>query len=175
MKFKKDKLAYLIILLSSFIIIGFIFWLVYFRESSPSYNSNLSYVPLANAIINTITICCLTLGYVFIKKRLVAYHKFFMILSAVLSAIFLINYLVYHYAHGDTKFTGQGNIRYVYFTILISHIILSVVQVPLILTTFYHAIKKNYLIHKKVAKITFPIWMYVCSTGVLVFIFLKTF
>jgi putative membrane protein len=98
-----------------------------------------------------------------------------MLLATFTSALFLVSYIAYHHFHGDSKFLAQGWIRPVYFTILISHILLSVVQVPLILTTLYLAYSKNFVKHKKIAKITFPIWLYVSVTGVLIFIILKWF
>ena len=89
------------------------------------------------------------------------------------SGLFLVSYIVYHYFQGDTKFTNPGAIKYFYFFILISHIFLSVINVPAVFITLYHAANKNFDKHKRFAKWTFPIWLYVSVTGVLVYLFLK--
>ncbi len=91
------------------------------------------------------------------------------------SAIFLVSYLTYHYFHGDTRFLGAGVVRIFYFSILISHIIFSIVQVPLILLTLWFAHNQNWIKHKQTAKITFPIWLFVSFSGILVFTFLKIY
>lgn len=95
-----------------------------------------------------------------------------MILATITSTLFLISYLYYHYHHGATRFPGQGWIRTAYFTILISHTILAVIQVPLILATIFWAIKGRFDKHRKVARIAFPIWTYVSITGVVVYVML---
>ena len=99
----------------------------------------------------------------------------FMVTAVVFSGLFLVSYLVYHNFQGDTPFTGTGLIRPVYFFILISHIILSVFALPLALITVFFAWKNNFKSHKKIARVTFPIWLYVSVTGVLVFAMLKVF
>ena len=91
------------------------------------------------------------------------------------SALFFVSYVVYHHFHGDTKFTGTGVVRPVYFFILISHITLSVVVVPLILTSFYLALSDRLSIHRRVSRYTFPMWLYVSVTGVMIFAMLKLF
>ena len=91
------------------------------------------------------------------------------------SALFLVSYITYHHFHGDTKFVAVGTIRPIYFGILISHILLSAIQVPLILSTLYLALTRKFVKHKKIARITFPIWLYVSVTGVVIFIMLSQF
>ena len=95
--------------------------------------------------------------------------------ALVCSTLFLISYVVYHNFHGDTKFTGQGLVRPIYFFILISHIVLSAVVVPMILTSLYLALAGRLATHKRVSRYTFPIWLYVSVTGVLIFAMLKAF
>jgi putative membrane protein len=95
--------------------------------------------------------------------------------ATITSALFLLGYISYHHFHGDTKFIATGAIRPLYFGVLISHILLSATQVPLILSTLYFALTQQFVKHKKTAKITFPIWLYVSVTGVIIFIFLKYF
>lgn len=129
----------------------------------------LSILPSVNATLNTISACFLILGYILIKKRLVLAHKAAMLSACGTSALFLISYLYYHYHHGSTKFLGQGFIRAVYFTILISHTILAAVIVPLILMTLFRAFKGDLTRHAKIARVTLPLWLYVSVTGVIVY------
>jgi putative membrane protein len=89
------------------------------------------------------------------------------------SSLFLIGYVVYHYVHGDTKFTGTGTIRTVYLAVLISHVLLSIGVVPLALTAFYLAWRKRFTTHAKVARVLFPIWLYVSVTGVIIYFMLR--
>lgn len=171
-----DINVFIIIGFLSFCVLAFLFWLIYFKTGSS--DQGLSWVnslPALNACLNTLTAAFLVSGYVLIKQNKVDWHKRAMYTATATSGIFLISYITYHHFHGDTKFVGLGLIRPVYFGILISHIILSMVQVPLILATLYLGITKKFVKHKKVAKITFPIWLYVSVTGVLIFIILKWF
>jgi len=98
-----------------------------------------------------------------------------MVSALVSSALFLITYVVYHNAHGDTPFQGAGLIRPIYFFILISHILLTTVALPLILVTFFFALTSKFDAHMKIARITLPAWLYVSVTGVLIFFLLKIF
>ncbi len=162
----------ILIYLFSLIALSFLVWLIYFAPVIQTQASFTKYLPLTNAICNTLCTICLILGFINIKKDNKELHKKFMISALIFSSLFLVGYLVYHAYQGDTKYTALGHIRYLYFFILISHILLSVVTFPMILTTFYHAFKQNWLKHKKWAKITFPLWLYVSVTGVLVYLFL---
>ena len=158
-------------------VVLFLFWLIYFKEGA-KFSGDLSWIkslPLVNASLNGISAFSLLLGLIFIKRNNRTAHIVSMIFAVFTSGLFLISYIMYHQFHGDTKFVSLGGIRYLYFFILISHIIFSIGAVPLIFTTLYHALRKNFIKHKKFARITFPIWMYVSVTGVLVYIFLKYF
>lgn len=171
-----DKFVFVIIGALSIIVLSFLIWLIYFKSGvSPQDTSWISSLPAVNASFNTLTSLFLVIGYVLIKRNNIEWHKRFMFAATFSSALFLVGYILYHHFHGDTKFLATGTIRPIYFFILITHILLSAVQVPLILSTLYLALTKKYVKHKKVAKITFPIWLYVSITGVLVFIFLKFF
>ncbi|MBC7713771.1 MAG: DUF420 domain-containing protein [Rhizobacter sp.] len=173
---QSEKTAFGIIGVLSAAVLGFLFWLIYFKTGSDVNATGwIAQLPALNAFFNALTATLLVSGYVAIKWNDIQLHKYLMIAATVSSACFLVSYVTYHNFHGDTKFLATGIIRPVYFGILISHILLSIVQVPLILTTLYLAAVKNYVRHKKVARITFPIWLYVSVTGVLVFIILKWF
>lgn len=128
-----------------------------------------SLLPSWNAFFNSTSALCLVLGFIFIKRGKVTQHRFFMLLACLSSIIFLTGYLIYHYNHGSTRFQGQGGVRYFYFTLLISHTILAVIQVPLIVTTLFFAFKGVISKHRMIARITLPIWLYVSITGVIVY------
>ncbi len=154
------------------VILVFLVWFIYFRTQAQT-EVNLTFLPAVNAILNTLTSILLILGFRAIRKGHKEKHIRLMISAGLTSAIFLVGYLLYHYFHGDTRFIGFGIKKYAYFFILITHIILSIVQVPLILATFSFAALGKFSAHKKIARITFPVWLYVSVTGVLVFLFLK--
>jgi putative membrane protein len=153
----------------------FLVWLIYFKAPAATevaWASNLSAV---NAALNSLSTVFLLLGFREIRARNFAKHMRFMISAFITSALFLVSYIVYHHFVGDTPFTGQGFIRPVYFFILISHIVLSIFVVPLVLSSFLFAFSGKFSTHRKVSKWTFPIWLYVSVTGVMVFFMLKFF
>jgi putative membrane protein len=125
-----------------------------------------------NATLNGISAVLLAGGYAAIRNGKIAIHKKFMLSAFTVSTIFLISYLVYHYRVGHVRFQGQGWIRPVYFTLLISHTILAITIVPLILVTLRRAWLEKFDKHRMIARWTFPLWMYVSVTGVIVYILL---
>jgi uncharacterized membrane protein YozB (DUF420 family) len=129
-------------------------------------------LPLLNALLNSLSALLLCSGYIAICRRAVSFHKTCMLAACVTSTLFLISYLTYHYHVGSKPFTGQGNIRLVYFTILISHTILAVVIVPLVLLTLMRAWKAQWSRHRRLARWTLPLWLYVSVTGVIIYIML---
>jgi len=133
---------------------------------------SISDLPAVNAILNSTSAVLIFLGYLFIRQRRVAAHRACMVAAFLTSTLFLISYLTYHYYHGSTKFSGQGPIRTLYFAILFSHTILAAVIVPLVLTTLYRAVRGQFVSHARIARWTFPIWLYVSVTGVVVYLML---
>src|SRR6266853_2567820 len=129
-------------------------------------------LPLLNAVLNSLSAVLLCSGYIAIRRRCVSLHKTCMLTAFVTSTLFLISYLTYHYHIGSKPFTGQGSIRLVYFTILISHTMLAVVIVPLVLLTLTRAWKAQWTRHRRLARWTLPLWLYVSVTGVVVYLFL---
>ncbi len=168
-----ESLANKIITITSIIIFVFLTWLIYFKNPAQTNSEWINYLPHLNASLNSLTTIFLILGLVKIKSGRIKEHKVMMYLATFTSFLFLVSYVTYHHFHGDTKFTQEGVIRIIYFFILITHILLSIVQVPLILSTHYLAHTQNFIKHKKIAKWTFPIWLYVSITGVLIFFFLN--
>ena len=129
----------------------------------------ISDLPTINATLNAISAILLTTGYVFTRRRKIHAHRNCMIASFVVSMLFLISYLTYHYKAGSTPFEGDGWIRPVYFIILISHIILAFLILPLAIRTLYLAWRKRFTTHRRIARWTFPIWLYVSITDVIIY------
>ncbi len=129
----------------------------------------LSSLPSLNAGLNATSALLIILGYILIRQGAWTGHALCMCLALVTSTLFLISYLTYHFFHGTTHFLGTGWIRPVYFTILISHTILAVVIIPLVLITLARALRSRFDLHVKIARITFPIWLYVSCTGIIIY------
>jgi uncharacterized membrane protein YozB (DUF420 family) len=132
----------------------------------------LAILPHLNATLNATSAILLISGYYFIKRGRVAAHRRCQLSAVTTSVLFLVSYLVYHYHHGATPFPGQGIVRPLYFTILISHTILAVVIVPLIIVTLYRASRGDFIRHRRIARWTLPLWLYVSVTGVVVYLML---
>lgn len=127
-------------------------------------------LPALNATLNTAAAALLVSAYASIRMRMVRAHIIFMMLALLVSAAFLTTYLLYHYLAGHVAFNGQGFIRYVYFPMFISHVILAIVIVPMIILTLIPAFRRRFDKHKRIARWTLPIWLYVSVTGVLVYL-----
>ena len=128
-----------------------------------------SSLPALNALLNSSSALLLVLGYGFIRKKRVDLHRLCMGTAFILSSLFLISYLTYHAHAGAVHFKGQGAIRAVYFTILTSHTILAILIVPLVLRTLYLALKARFADHRRWARWTLPLWLYVSITGVVIY------
>ena len=133
---------------------------------------NISYLPHLNAFLNSISALFLVAGYNFIRAGRIRAHRNCQLSALFASALFLVSYLTYHYFHGTTRFAGQGLARPIYFTILLTHTILAVVIVPLILVTLYRALRMDFIGHRRIARLTLPLWLYVSVTGVIVYLML---
>ena len=133
---------------------------------------SVSDLPTLNAILNSTAAVLLSAGFYFIKQRRIEAHKRCMVGAMVVSVAFLTSYVVYHAKVGSVAFTGEGWIRPVYFFILITHIILAIVIVPMVLRTAYFGFGSRFDKHVRIARKTFPLWMYVSVTGVIVYLML---
>ncbi len=162
-----------LILLFSGVVCLFLIWLIYFRTGVSDYQYWVETLPFVNATLNTLCAVALLTGWWNIRRGKKEAHRRFMLLAVCFSALFLISYVTYHYFHGDTLFLSQGLVRSVYFLILISHICFSIIALPMVFTTLYHAFNENFDNHLKIARYTFPVWLYVSVTGVLVFVLLE--
>ena len=150
-------------------------WILYLKPPRVDPGSWVYSLPGLNATLNSISAILILLGFLEIKKRDFRKHMKFMLGAFVASSLFLVSYLVYHNSVGHTSFPAEGWIRPVYFTLLISHIILSAFVVPLVLTSYYFAFSGRLETHRKVSKWTFPIWLYVSMTGVIIYFVLNAF
>ncbi|TDI70379.1 MAG: DUF420 domain-containing protein [Bacteroidetes bacterium] len=135
----------------------------------------MAFLPPIYATINGLTAILLVAAVFQIKKGNRKIHERIMKLCIVLSALFLVMYVTYHMTSDSTSYGGVGVLRYVYFFILISHILLSIGVIPFVLITFVRALNGNFEKHKKIAKITFPIWLYVAITGVIVYLMISPY
>ncbi|HEU4345883.1 MAG TPA: DUF420 domain-containing protein [Candidatus Binatia bacterium] len=131
-----------------------------------------SELPTLNAALNSLSAMFLILGYVFIRSKKIGAHRACMLAAVATSTLFLISYLIYHYQVGSVPFKGEGSIRTVYFTVLLTHTILAVAVVPLALVTLSRALKERFDAHRRIARWTFPVWLYVSITGVIVYLML---
>lgn len=131
-----------------------------------------SLLPAVNATLNATSGVLLSIGYLLIKRRRISAHRNTMLAAFASSILFLVSYVAYHYHAGSRPFPGQGPIRGVYFAILISHVILALVILPMAVTTLSRGLRGQYARHVRLAKWTFPMWMYVSVTGVIVYLML---
>jgi putative membrane protein len=149
--------------------------IVYGHGHARSTSSWLGLLPALNAMLNATSASFLVRGYLAVRRRDFAAHARHLLRALASSALFLASYLVYHSVHGDTRFPGHGIVRPVYFVILVSHIVLSACVVPLILTSFFFSLSGRFAQHRRVARLTLPVWLYVSATGVLVYVFLAAY
>ena len=130
---------------------------------------SVSDLPLVNASLNAIATVLLIVGYVCIRRRRIAAHRAAMVAAFATSVVFLISYLIYHAHAGSRPFSGQGPVRVVYFVILITHIVLAATIPPLAGVTLWRAYRRRFDRHMKIARWTFPVWLYVSITGIVVY------
>lgn len=152
--------------------VSFLGWLLLIRRGS-GVDADLSFMPGVNAVLNATAATLLVAGLAAIRAGRRELHKRLMVSAFAASAVFLVGYVLYHYAHGDTSYRGEGPMRILYFTVLISHVVLSIAMLPMILTTFYLAARRRFSSHKRLARWTLPIWLYVSVTGVMIYFMLR--
>ena len=160
----------------SAVIVGFLFWLLYFRGQAtappPALGARL---PALNAALNSLAAVFLVCGYVAVRRGRWRRHMRFMLAALACSALFFVSYLVYHHYRRHTPFTGTGIVRPVYFFVLITHVVLAALVVPMILLSFFTSLSGRLSAHRRLSRYTFPVWLYVSVTGVVVFAMLKLF
>lgn len=135
----------------------------------------LTFLPPIYATINGLTAVILLIAFWAIKNKKIVLHENLMTTAIGCSVVFLVMYVAYHMTSDSTKFGGEGTIKYVYYFILISHILLSIIIIPFVLITYVRAITNNFERHKKIARITFPMWLYVAVSGVIVYLMISPY
>jgi putative membrane protein len=148
----------------------FLFWLVYFHAPADTNHTKLLFLPSLNALFNGLSAIALVVGLVYVKARKIKQHRAAMFTAFVFSTLFLVSYIANHALHGEyhLPIAHTGLLWNTYFWMLLTHITLSVVALPLILITFFFSLSQRFVQHKAIARWTFPIWLYVSVTGVLV-------
>lgn len=133
---------------------------------------NDSILPHLNAFLNAVSCLLLLSGFYFISRHRVRAHRACMTGALIVSSLFLVSYVIYHYNYGSVRFNGQGPVRLLYFVILITHVFLAIVIVPLVLLTLRRALRGEFAQHRRLARWTYPLWLYVSVTGVVVYVML---
>ena len=145
-------------------------WLVYYHAPTDVAGTHLRSLPLVNAVLNGLATLAIVTGYVEIRQRRVLQHRASMFFAFFFTSIFLVSYLVNFTLHGETKFNRLNHWWPFYWKLLASHIVLSVIALPLILITFFLSLTGRFPMHRRIARWTFPVWLYVSVTGVIVYI-----
>lgn len=147
----------------------FLFWLIYVHPASDAAAQHYTFLPNLNALLNGLSAIALCVGFYFIRHRRITAHRNSMLTALVFSSLFLVSYIANHALHGDTLYpVHNGTYYHLYLPILISHIILATLALPIVLITFFLALTHRFPIHRKVARFTLPLWLYVSVTGVVV-------
>lgn len=167
-----DKIAIPAILALSIVVPVVVLILMYLPERYNLFGAQAGTFPLFHAVLNGSTALLLMVGYFFVSIKEYKMHRKLMIMAFILSSIFLVSYVISKISNDPVPYGGTGAIRYVYYFILITHITLSAIIVPLVLFTMYHGLTGQYQKHAKIARWTFPVWLYVAVTGVLVYVFM---
>jgi putative membrane protein len=150
----------------------FLFWLIYVHPAA-ALSTQYAFLPALNAILNGLSATALLIGYTLISARRIKPHRASMIIAFIFSTLFLISYITHHALHGDVRYPLHAALRSVYLPLLASHIILAIVALPLVLVTFFFSLTGRIPQHRKIARWTFPLWLYVSVTGVITYIMLR--
>jgi putative membrane protein len=165
----RDRVALPIIGLLSLAVVLVVGVLLLGHAPGEGGRADVASLPTLNAIINGACAVLLAAGWVCVRRRRIAAHRACMLGAFCGSVLFLLSYVAYHALAGSRPYTGQGWLRAVYFTILVSHIVLAAAMVPFVLTTLYRALGGDFVRHARLARVTLPVWLYVSITGVLVY------
>lgn len=173
----------------SVVIVAAVAFLIYNAQSVSVYNPKIYTLPKLNAFLNSSVFVLLLAGFYFIKNGNIRFHRACMLAAFIFSSVFLVSYVIYHYSAPETRYgdinhdgilqdaekAAAGSIRYIYYILLASHIILATIIVPLALVTLFRIFNLQTEKHKKIARITLPIWLYVSITGVIVYLMISPF
>jgi putative membrane protein len=151
----------------------FLFWLIYQHPAADAASVRLPFLPALNAVLNGLCATALVIGFTFIRARNIPAHRASMITAFIFSTLFLIGYILHHYLHGDVRYPIHGAYREIYLPILASHIVLATTTLPLVLVTFFFSLTGRFPQHRKIARGTLPLWLYVSVTGVITYVMLR--
>ena len=151
----------------------FLLWLIYIHPAADTSGATFSFLPALNALLNALSACALLVGYTFIRARRIAAHRASMFTAFGFSTLFLVSYILHHALHGDVRYPAHAAFRSIYLWLLASHILLAIVALPMVLTTFFFSLSGRIPMHRKIARWTFPIWLYVSVTGVITYVMLR--
>ena len=150
----------------------FLFWLIYIHPAAAASGS-YAFLPVLNAVFNGASAVALLIGFTLIRAKRIAAHRAAMMTAFVFSTLFLIGYIAHHALHGDVRYPMHAAFRTPYLWLLASHIILATLTLPLVLVTFFFSLTGRFPQHRKIARWTFPLWLYVSVTGVITYVMLR--
>lgn len=168
------KKIYLPLIISLSLLIPIVVFILYYGPKI-NFGFELDFLPAVNATLNGLTSMMLILGFIAIRKKIYEVHKRFMSFAMVLSVLFLLSYILYHSTSEPTVFGGKGMIKFIYYSLLISHIVLAAAIVPLVLITYVRALSLRFDRHRVIAKITLPLWLYVSVTGFVIYMMISPY
>lgn len=171
---KNDKLARPLIIIVSLVVFAVVATLDRLKLKI-DVGFDVHIFALINAVINSCVSVLLIAAFIAVRQKKYVLHKNLMLVAIVLSVLFLVSYISHHLLGGETKFGGEGSIRTIYFIILITHIFLAAIILPFILFTAYQSLTGEYAKHKKLARYTWPLWLYVSVTGVVVYLMISPY
>lgn len=151
----------------------FLFWLIYIHPATDAARTRFAFLPALNALLNGLSATALLIGYIFIRARRISAHRACMMMAFGFSTLFLVSYILHHALHGDVRYPLHAAYRSIYLPLLASHIILAVVALPMVLATFFFSLSGRIPQHRKIARWTFPLWLYVSVTGVITYVMLR--
>jgi len=152
---------------------AFLFWLIYVHPAADAASVRFAFLPALNALLNGLSATALLIGYTFIRARHIKAHRAAMITAFAFSTLFLVSYILHHALHGDVRYPAHAALRSLYLPLLASHIVLAVVALPLVLVTFFFSLTGRIPQHRRIARWTFPLWLYVSITGVITWAMLR--
>lgn len=160
------------ILLVSLAAVIFLFWLIYFHPPAAA-DSQYAFLPALNALFNLLSAIALVVGHSFVRARRISAHRASMITAFLFSTLFLIGYILHHALHGDVRYPLHASFRALYLSLLASHILLAILTLPLVLISFFFALSNRIPSHRRIARVTYPLWLYVSITGVVTWAMLR--
>jgi putative membrane protein len=152
---------------------AFLFWLIYVHPAADAASVRFAFLPALNAALNGLSAIALSIGYTFIRARRIKAHRAAMIVAFAFSTLFLVSYILHHALHGDVRYPVHAAFRGFYLSLLASHIVLAIVALPLVLVTFFFSLTGRIPQHRKAARWTLPLWLYVSVTGVITYAMLR--